>query len=119
MARSIVRTKRVYDEPSESDGQRILVERLWPRGVRKEDAHIDLWAKEVSPSPDLRKWYGHEPAKWAEFQKRYRAELDKNAAAVDALLALVRKGPTTLIYSARDEERNSAGLLAAYLQERL
>ncbi|HXI86840.1 MAG TPA: DUF488 family protein [Parvularculaceae bacterium] len=119
MASNAIKVKRVYEAPSRADGKRILVERLWPRGLTKEAAHIDFWAKDVSPSPDLRKWYGHDPEKWPEFQKRYRDELKKNKAAVDALLDMIGKEPATLIYSARDEKKNSAVLLAAYLRERV
>lgn len=115
-SRGKVRLKRVYDEPSEDDGARILVERLWPRGMTKDRAAIDLWLKEIAPSPELRRWFGHDPAKWGEFQRRYRAELEANEEAVRTLCDWIRKGPVTLVYAAKDEERNSAALLKAYLE---
>ncbi len=111
-----IRLKRVYEEPAASDGFRILVERLWPRGLTKEAAVIDQWMKEVSPSPGLRQWYGHDPEKWPEFQRRYRAELEANKAAVAALRAQCAGGAVTFVYAAKDEERNSAALLKAFLE---
>lgn len=114
----MIRLKRAYDEPSPEDGERILVERLWPRGVRKADARIDQWAKDVSPSPELRRWYGHEPEKWPEFQQRYRAELDANPEAIEALRKEIRGRDVTFVYAARDEERNSARVLKSYLEGR-
>ncbi len=112
---SIIALKRAYEAPDASDGTRILVERLWPRGLTKEKAAIDHWVKAVSPSPALRRWYGHQPELWPEFQQRYRAELDANPEAVAALQALCAEGPVTFVYAARDEERNSATVLKAYL----
>ena len=106
-----VRIKRVYDPPDSKDGKRILVDRLWPRGLTKEKASVDLWLKEISPSPELRKWFDHDPAKWEEFQKRYLAELKANPDAVGRLKEEFEKGPVTLVYGARDEERNSAALI--------
>lgn len=117
-SRSPIRAKRVYEPPSRSDGTRILVERLWPRGMRKADLVLDEWMREVAPSPALRTWYGHDPAKWPEFRRRYTAELDRTRAWLP-LLDLATRGPLTLLYSARDEERNSAVLLRAYLLRRL
>jgi uncharacterized protein YeaO (DUF488 family) len=111
-----IKLKRAYDAPAKSDGKRVLVERLWPRGVKKEDAALDEWVKEIAPSPDLRKWYGHDPEKWPAFKKRYRKELDVNAEAVDRLRALCAAGPVTFVYAARDEKRNSAIVLKAYLE---
>ena len=110
--------KRAYLPPQPSDGLRILVERLWPRGVRKEDAKIDHWAKGVSPSPDLRRWFNHDVEKWPEFQARYRAELMSNTEEVDALAALIDAKRTTFVYAAKDEVRNSAVLLKRFLEER-
>ena len=98
---------------------RVLVERLWPRGVRKADAAIDLWAKEIAPSAALRRWFDHDPARWGGFVERYRAELEANPAAVDALLRHARQGPLTLVYAACDEPGNSARVLCDYLAERL
>ena len=112
-----IKLKRVYEDPASSDGQRILVERLWPRGVRKEVAQIDIWLKDIAPSPELRKWYGHQPELWPEFQDRYRAELDANPEVVAELRGLLAQ-PTTFIYAARDTERNSARLLKAFLEDR-
>jgi uncharacterized protein YeaO (DUF488 family) len=116
--RGTILVKRVYEPPAGTDGIRVFVERLWPRGVSKESAHFDLWLKEISPSPELRKWYAHDPEKWEEFQERYRGELERNPEAVGRLLGLLDRGPVTLIYAARDEERNSAVLLKAFLEER-
>jgi uncharacterized protein YeaO (DUF488 family) len=110
--------KRAYEEPSDGDGLRVLVERLWPRGLTKERAAIDLWLKEIAPSAELRKWYGHDQAKWAEFQKRYRAELRANAEAVKLLKQKGKEGPVTLVYAARDEEHNSALVLKMLLEGR-
>ena len=112
-----IRLKRAYEEPAERDGLRILVERLWPRGLSKERAAVDVWLKEVAPSPELRKWYGHDPAKWEEFQKRYRAELEANESAVAELRRRVREEPVTFVYAARDEERNSAAVLKEFLRQ--
>ncbi len=109
--------KRVYESRTGSDGARVLVERLWPRGIRKTDPRIDQWLKEIAPSAPLRAWFGHEPAKWAEFQRRYRAELAANGEAVARLRALLAQGPVTLVYAARDEQRNSARVLAEWLGE--
>lgn len=115
--RILIRLKRVYEPRSDDDGLRILVERLWPRGLTKEKAAIDLWPKELSPSPELRKWYGHDPAKWDEFRARYRTELDRERDALAELKAKIGAGPVTLVYAARDEERNSAVVLKQCLEE--
>lgn len=106
-----VRIKRAYEAPSADDGTRVLVDRLWPRGVRKADAAIDHWAKELAPSTELRKWFGHDPARWAEFRRRYAAELREQGEALDRLRALAEKGPVTLVYAAHDEEHNDAVVL--------
>ena len=103
--------KRVYEEPAKSDGTRILVDRIWPRGLTKEKAHIDLWLKEVAPSDDLRKWFGHEPARWPEFRARYRAEIKNNPAQFALLRQAISKGPATLVYGAKDEQHNQAVVL--------
>jgi len=116
MTRSAIQLKRAYDKPARSDGLRILVERLWPRGLTKAKARIDLWLKDIAPSPQLRKWYNHDVAKWTELQKRYRSELRKNVEAVKSLRSLARKGPVTLIYAARDELHNSALVLKQVLE---
>ena len=106
-----VKIKRIYELAAPEDGQRILVDRLWPRGVAKAEAHIDLWLKDVAPSADLRRWFGHKPERWAEFQKRYLAEL-KDSPAFEDLRRWVRGKPTTLLYGARDETHNQARVLA-------
>jgi uncharacterized protein YeaO (DUF488 family) len=110
--------KRVYDEPAPGDGKRILVDRLWPRGLTKEKAKIDYWAKDISPSNELRKWYGHEPAKWDEFRKRYFAELGKNAVAVEALTEAMGKDPVSFVYSSTERTINNAEALKLYLERK-
>lgn len=112
-----IRLKRAYDEPEPADGTRVLVERLWPRGVSKEAAALDLWLKEIAPSAELRQWYGHDPERWGEFERRYRAELDDRQEAVQRLAALAREGPLTLVLASRDVERSSAALLRRYVEE--
>jgi uncharacterized protein YeaO (DUF488 family) len=114
--KATIRLKRANEEPSKDDGTRILVERLWPRGVSKEKAAIDLWLKEVAPSTELRKWYGHEPDRWEEFRRRYRAELDGKREVLDDLKRRLEEGPLTFVFAARDEEHNSALLLKEYLE---
>lgn len=115
----MIKLKRAYDAASKDDGLRILVERLWPRGVSKKEAQFDLWLKELAPSTELRKWYGHEPARWPQFRKRYWAEL-KSRGDVLALLRHVTHGePVTFVYAAGDEERNSAVALREYLERGL
>ena len=111
-----VKIKRAYEEPAEEDGTRILVDRLWPRGLTKERAKIDLWLKDVAPSTKLRKWFAHDPAKWTEFQRRYTDELRKNNEPLSALKQEADKGPVTLIYGARDQEHNEAVILQKLLQ---
>jgi uncharacterized protein YeaO (DUF488 family) len=111
--------KRVYEPDSRSDGRRILVERLWPRGIRKEDLRMASWEKEVAPSTELRKWYGHKVPRWPEFRRRYREELDDNEAAWRPILDIARRRKVTLLYSARDVEHNSAVVLRDYLAERM
>ncbi len=109
--------KRVYDEPAEGDGTRVLVERLWPRGFSKERAHIDLWLKEIAPSTELRRWYGHDPEKFEEFRRRYESELATEAArtAVNKLRSLAEQGPVTLVFSTHDVEHSNAAVLRDYL----
>ena len=107
--------KRVYEKPSPSDGTRILVDRLWPRGLTKEKAHVDLWLKKIGPSNELRKWFGHDPARWLEFRTRYRAELKHNPEQVALLKKSVAKGHATLVYGAKDEEHNQAVVLLELL----
>ncbi|MDF3213908.1 DUF488 domain-containing protein [Mesorhizobium sp. M7A.F.Ca.CA.001.09.2.1] len=113
-----IAVKRIYEPPAAEDGQRVLVDRIWPRGVSKQDAALTLWLKDIAPSDELRKWFGHEPARWAEFQERYRAELDGNGAAVTQLRGLLGNGKVTLLYGAHDEAHNNAVALAGYLRGR-
>lgn len=115
MPRPDIRLKRAYDPPAKDDGLRVLVERLWPRGLTRERARIDHWCKEVAPSPELRKWYGHDPARWPEFQNRYRAELKAYAAEVARLVEFCAGRRVTFIFAARDEAMNSALLLREHL----
>lgn len=110
-----IRIKRAYDPPAPSDGTRILVDRLWPRGVKKADAYIAQWMKEIAPSNELRKWFAHDPERWDEFRRRYRAELAGKRELVSALWELARKGTLTLIYSAHDQEHNQAIVLRELL----
>jgi len=110
-----IQIKRVYDEPSDTDGTRILIDRLWPRGLTKVQAKVDLWLKEIAPSTALRQWFGHDPRKWDEFKKHYQDELHKNSEAVSQLRAHIAKGKVTLVYSAKDQEHNDAVVLQEYL----
>jgi len=113
----MIHIKRAYDEYSKNDGYRILVDRLWPRGIKKEDAAIDEWIKDIAPSAELRKWFNHDPEKWNEFKKKYTAELKDNVA-LPTFLATIKKHKTvTLLYGARDEQHNQAVVLAAFLQK--
>jgi uncharacterized protein YeaO (DUF488 family) len=113
----VIRIKRVYETPETSDGMRILIDRLWPRGLTKDRARVDMWLKDIAPSAGLREWFGHDPAKWDEFQRRYQAELDANQAKVAELRVPLQRGPATLVYSARDEQHNDAVVLKAYLEK--
>jgi uncharacterized protein YeaO (DUF488 family) len=112
----MIHLKRAYEEPSKTDGLRVLVERLWPRGLTKERAAVDLWLKEVAPSPELRKWFGHDPARWEQFQERYRQELREKKDAVRLLKQKAKDGTVTLVYAARDEAHNGALVLKGFLQ---
>src|SRR5690349_15269167 len=103
-----VKLKRAYEPPAADDGTRILVDRLWPRGVKKADAAIDQWIKDIAPSPALRKWFGHDPARWQEFRSRYAAEVREHPEQLNRLRALARRGPITLVFSAHDEVHNDA-----------
>ncbi|SIT76954.1 DUF488 domain-containing protein [Pontibaca methylaminivorans] len=113
-----IRTRRAYDDPGRDDGYRILIDRLWPRGVAKADLALDEWDKELAPSDDLRKWFGHDPEKWDEFRKRYRKELDDRQEAVAALVKRAAKGRVTLVFGARDEKHSNAEVLRDYLTEK-
>lgn len=106
-----VRLKRAYEPPAADDGTRVLVDRLWPRGVKKETAAIDHWVKELAPSTDLRKWFGHDPERWEEFRRRYAAEIRAHPQELERLRELARQGPVTLVYAARDELHNDAVVL--------
>jgi uncharacterized protein YeaO (DUF488 family) len=112
----MIKLKRVYESPSPKDGLRVLVERLWPRGLTKERAAVDLWLKDVAPSPGLRKWFGHDPARWEQFQERYRQELREKKDAVQLLKQKGKEGTVTLVYAARDEEHNGALALKRLLR---
>lgn len=112
----MIKLKRVYEPPGPEDGCRVLVERLWPRGISKEKASLDLWLKDVAPSPELRTWFGHDPAKWDEFRKRYFEELKENEDAVDKLRELDRKGSVTFVYAAKDMEHNAAVALKDFIE---
>jgi len=113
-----VSIKRAYEEPEPSDGYRVLVDRLWPRGVKKEQLRLDEWAKDLAPSPDLRKWFGHDPARWEEFRKRYREELSSSERReiVTTLADRSHSGHVTLVYGARDEEHNDAAVVREVLE---
>jgi uncharacterized protein YeaO (DUF488 family) len=110
-----INIKRVYEKPAKSDGIRILVDRLWPRGMTKERADIDLWLKNIAPTTELRKWFDHDPDKWKEFQKKYHQELKKNKEQVSLLNEQMKNGVVTLVYGARDEEHNEALVLKEWL----
>ena len=113
-----VKLKRAYESPGSGDGTRILIDRLWPRGVSKADAALDQWMKDIAPSTELRKWFGHDPARWEEFRRRYAEELQQNAELLSELRSLARQGPLTLVYSAHDEVHNDAIVLKDQLLER-
>jgi uncharacterized protein YeaO (DUF488 family) len=112
-----VHIKRIYEPKTRGDGTRILVDRLWPRGVRKTEADVDIWLKEIAPSPDLRRWFDHDSARWDEFRARYKDELLNNPSAVEALRSEINRANVTLLYAARDEEHNHALALAEFLDE--
>ena len=111
----MVGIKRIYEPPVPEDGKRILVDRLWPRGLSKDDARLDEWLKEVAPSDELRRWFGHDPAKWEEFRRRYRQELKTQGEIFERLRNEARKGTVTLLFAAKDEERNNAVVLKEML----
>jgi uncharacterized protein YeaO (DUF488 family) len=113
---SRIKLKRVYESASRTDGTRVLVDRLWPRGLRKEDAAIDHWYKELAPSTALRQWFGHAPERWGEFRKRYKSELTQQQEALDELGNFARKGPITLLFAAHDELHNNAVVLSGRLR---
>ena len=112
-----LKIKRVYEPSDKNDGTRVLVDRLWPRGMTKAKAGVDIWLKELAPSGELRKWFGHDPEKWTEFKKRYRTELEMNDEQVARLREEIKKGPVTLLYGATDEEHNDAVVLVEFLRD--
>ena len=113
-----VKIKRVYDPPAAEDGRRVLIDRLWPRGVRREEAHLDAWLRDVAPSDELRRWFGHDPARWDEFQARYHRELADEAhqAALAELRERAQQGPLTLLFATKDTEHNSAVVIREALE---
>ncbi len=113
-----IRIKRVYAEPAADDGTRILIDRLWPRNLSKDKAHIDMWLKDIAPSTGLRKWFGHNPARWAEFKHRYRAELKDKKMLTETILDQEHKGTVTLVYGSKKERFNNAAVLLEYLEAR-
>jgi uncharacterized protein YeaO (DUF488 family) len=114
----VILTKRVYEKPAKTDGFRVLVDRLWPRGLTKDKAHVDLWMKEIAPSGELRKWFHHEEGGWGEFEKRYKAELAKKKAQLGELQKLAKEhGRVTLLFGSKDEKQNQAVVLAETLKK--
>jgi uncharacterized protein YeaO (DUF488 family) len=111
-----IQIKRVYATPAKADGKRILVDRLWPRGLSQEEAAVDLWLKEIAPSNELRRWFGHDPAKWTEFEKRYLAELQHDHGSLSQLKEIAHQGKVTLLYGAKDEQHNQAVVLQKLLE---
>jgi uncharacterized protein YeaO (DUF488 family) len=114
-----IQVKRVYEAGAPGDGKRILIDRLWPRGLSKEKAAVDMWMKEIAPSTELRRWYGHDVEKWPEFKSRYHAELDDNAGVVDELISDAEKDHVTLLFGTREERLNNAFALKEYLESRV
>jgi len=112
----MIKLKRIYDPVSPDDGKRILIDRLWPRGIKKEDARIDEWLRDIAPSAQLRKWFSHEPSKWAEFKKRYREELKDKRELIDRLRSEAEKETLTLLYAAKDREHNNAVVLKEVIE---
>jgi uncharacterized protein YeaO (DUF488 family) len=112
----MIKLKRAYDRASRDDGVRYLVERLWPRGLKKTELQLDGWLKEVAPSPELRKWFAHDPAKWPQFRQRYFTELKAQEQSLEPLLKAARRGPVTLVFSSHDTEHNAAVALREYLK---
>ena len=116
ITRVSIRLKRVYDKPAKADGRRVLVDRIWPRGLKKNEARIDQWLKEIAPSTQLRKWFAHDPGKWREFKKRYSAELDDQREQVEQLARGAKKRTVTLLFGAKDTEHNNAVALKEYIE---
>ena len=118
MTQHVVKLKRVYEKPDKADGVRILVDRLWPRGLTKAKVRLDLWLKEIAPSTELRKWFGHDPEKWKEFRSRYHAELKSHSDEVRLIKSKAREDTVTLLYGARDQEHNEAVVLQQFLEKK-
>lgn len=116
MSDAMILLARIYEQPSPDGGPRVLVERLWPRGLTKEKAAVDLWLKEIAPSHELRKWYGHDPMKWDEFRRRYTKELEENRTATNKLREFLEQGAVTFVFAASDTERNSAVALKEFME---
>lgn len=114
-----INLKRAYEPPAASDGCRVLVDRIWPRGIARDDLQIDVWLKDLAPSADLRKWFGHDPQKWPEFKKRYARELEQRPDALEQLVERAKAGRVTLVFAARDTQHNNAAALKEYLERRL
>jgi uncharacterized protein YeaO (DUF488 family) len=114
----MIKIKRIYDPSAEDDGFRILVDRLWPRGLTKEKANVDLWLKEIAPSDQLRKWYAHDPKKWAEFRKKYFKDLGMKRELIDQIVQKMKEGDVTLLYSSKEEKINNATALKEYIEKR-
>ena len=114
-----IKIKRAYEPKATSDGFRILVDRLWPRGIKKEDAHVDVWMKEVGPSTELRKWFNHEPEKWEGFHKKYLTELQGSPAAAELAKQVQKHATVTLVYSAKDEQHNQAVVIKEFLESKV
>jgi uncharacterized protein YeaO (DUF488 family) len=119
VTRMTVRVKRIYEEAEKSDGFRILVDRLWPRGIKKDDMHIDLWLKEIAPSNSLRKWFNHDPEKWPEFQKRYAKELESKEEMIDIIRDETKRRNVTLLYGTKEIEHNNAIALKNFLEKKI
>lgn len=113
----MIKIKRIYDPVADDDGKRILVDRLWPRGIKKENAKIDEWLKDIAPSNELRKWFSHDPSKWQEFRKRYRSELKKNSSLIERLATESKRGTITLLFTAKDKEHNNAVVLREVIEK--
>lgn len=119
VSKRMLKIKRAYDRPSRGDGKRVLVDRLWPRGLKREEANLDEWLKELGPSPELRKWFGHDPDKWDSFKKKFFQELQRRQETVDRLAGMARNDTVTLLYGSREEHYNNAVALREYLETRL
>ena len=115
----MIKIKRIYKEPSPGDGKRILIDRLWPRGLKKEDAQIDEWMREIAPSSELRKWFNHDPDKWREFKRRFFLELEGKGELVQEIVTLARRGTVTLLFGAKEERYNNAAALKEYADAKL